>query len=162
MQSRMTIVLTTHSMEEADTLCSRIAILTNQGIQCVGSQLHLKNKFGRGFLLSLKPNPNVNMSATEFAQTHLHPSLVHVENRLDQAIFRVDRARVRVSSLLQQISDEVRLGRIEKWSIIPASLDDVFMRLCLQQERDLTSTVVSGTKRNPVVARKSSVMTPLL
>ena len=47
MQSSMTILLTTHSMEEADILCSRIAILTSDGLQCFGSQVHLKNKYGK-------------------------------------------------------------------------------------------------------------------
>lgn len=47
MQETMTILVTTHSMEEADVLCSRIGILTNNGLQCFGSQIHLKNKFGK-------------------------------------------------------------------------------------------------------------------
>lgn len=47
MQETMTILVTTHSMEEADALCSRIAILTNNGLQCFGSQIHLKNKYGK-------------------------------------------------------------------------------------------------------------------
>lgn len=42
-----TVVLTTHSMEEADVLCSRISILTSDGLQCFGSQVHLKNKYGK-------------------------------------------------------------------------------------------------------------------
>ena len=41
------MVVTTHSMEEADALCSRVAILTTDGLQCIGSQVHLKNKFGK-------------------------------------------------------------------------------------------------------------------
>lgn len=47
MQETMTILVTTHSMEEADVLCSRIGILTNNGLQCFGSQVHLKNKYGK-------------------------------------------------------------------------------------------------------------------
>ena len=47
MQETMTILVTTHSMEEADVLCSRIGIITNKGLQCFGSQIHLKNKYGK-------------------------------------------------------------------------------------------------------------------
>ena len=51
MRSRLgwipTILLTSHSMEEADVLCSRISILTSDGLQCFGSQVHLKNKYGK-------------------------------------------------------------------------------------------------------------------
>ena len=52
-QKEMSILITTHSMEEADALCTRIAIMTSQGLQCIGDQVELKNKFGKGFLLLL-------------------------------------------------------------------------------------------------------------
>lgn len=35
--------LTTHSMEEADTLCARVAIMAHGEIKCIGSTQHLKN-----------------------------------------------------------------------------------------------------------------------
>jgi len=46
------IVITTHSMEEADTLCDRIAIIAAGNLQCIGSSTHLKLKFGEGFKLT--------------------------------------------------------------------------------------------------------------
>jgi len=40
------IILTTHSMEEADVLSTKIAIMSNGSLKCIGDQMHLKNKFG--------------------------------------------------------------------------------------------------------------------
>ncbi|KAI9142740.1 hypothetical protein BKA69DRAFT_1066182 [Paraphysoderma sedebokerense] len=48
-----TILLTTHSMEEADYLSSRIAIIASGKLQVVGTTLALKQKFGAGYLLVL-------------------------------------------------------------------------------------------------------------
>ena len=42
------IVLTTHSMEEADILCDRIAIMADGRLAAVGSSLDLKTRFGVG------------------------------------------------------------------------------------------------------------------
>ncbi|WAR12285.1 ABCA5-like protein, partial [Mya arenaria] len=47
-------ILTTHYMEEADALCSRIAIMVNGKMECLGSSQHLKNKYGSGYLLEVK------------------------------------------------------------------------------------------------------------
>jgi len=47
------VILTTHSMEEADALASRIGIMANGRMQCIGSQLHLKHRFGNGYELSI-------------------------------------------------------------------------------------------------------------
>jgi ABC-type multidrug transport system ATPase subunit len=47
------ILLTTHSMEEADVLCNRIAIV-NQGIlRCVAPQVRLKSLYGGGYHLEI-------------------------------------------------------------------------------------------------------------
>lgn len=69
--SGKTIVLTSHSMEECEALCTRLvknialkflnltlfrlqAIMVNGNFQCLGSTQHLKNKFGEGFVVTLK------------------------------------------------------------------------------------------------------------
>ena len=41
-----TMILTTHFMDEADLLGDRIAIMANGVIQCCGSSLFLKSKYG--------------------------------------------------------------------------------------------------------------------
>ena len=48
------IVLTTHSMEEAESLCDRIAIMVAGRIRCIGTATHIKNKFGSGYELEVK------------------------------------------------------------------------------------------------------------
>lgn len=47
-------VLTTHSMEEADALCSRVAIMVRGELRCLGSTQHLKNLYGAGYTLEVK------------------------------------------------------------------------------------------------------------
>ncbi|CAI5527518.1 unnamed protein product [Closterium sp. Naga37s-1] len=47
------IVLTTHSMEEADILGDRIAIMARGRLRCIGTSIHLKNRFGAGFLVTV-------------------------------------------------------------------------------------------------------------
>jgi ABC-type multidrug transport system ATPase subunit len=45
------MVLTTHSMEEADVLCTRIGIVCNGVLQCIGTQNRLKSLYGGGYHL---------------------------------------------------------------------------------------------------------------
>lgn len=47
-RSNRTILLTTHFMDEADLLGDRIAIMAKGELQCCGSSLFLKRKYGKG------------------------------------------------------------------------------------------------------------------
>jgi ATP-binding cassette subfamily A (ABC1) protein 3 len=48
------IILTTHYMDEADILGDRIAIMAEGDVQCTGSSLFLKNRFGVGYNLKIE------------------------------------------------------------------------------------------------------------
>ncbi|KAL2613565.1 hypothetical protein R1flu_025257 [Riccia fluitans] len=47
------IVLTTHSMEEADILGDRIAIMARGRLRCIGTSIHLKTRFGAGYIVNV-------------------------------------------------------------------------------------------------------------
>uniref|UniRef100_A0A669BGF6 P-type phospholipid transporter n=1 Tax=Oreochromis niloticus TaxID=8128 RepID=A0A669BGF6_ORENI len=48
------VVLTSHSMEECEALCTRMAIMVNGRFRCLGSVQHLKNRFGNGYTIILR------------------------------------------------------------------------------------------------------------
>lgn len=48
------LMLTTHSMEEAEALCGRIGIMVGGRLRCIGSSQHLKSRFGKGYLAIFK------------------------------------------------------------------------------------------------------------
>jgi ATP-binding cassette subfamily A (ABC1) protein 3 len=48
------VILTTHSMEEAEALSTKMGIMVNGLFKCFGSSQHIKNKFGKGFEIEVK------------------------------------------------------------------------------------------------------------
>jgi ATP-binding cassette subfamily A (ABC1) protein 3 len=55
------VILTSHSMEECEALCTRLAIMVGGEFKCLGSTQHLKNKFSKGFILSIKAGKSETM-----------------------------------------------------------------------------------------------------
>ena len=43
------LILTTHSMEEAEALCTRVGIMVGGVIRCIGSTQHLRSHYGKGY-----------------------------------------------------------------------------------------------------------------
>jgi len=50
------VVLTSHSMEECEVLCTRLTIMVHGQFRCLGTPLQLKDKYGAGYTLSIKAN----------------------------------------------------------------------------------------------------------
>lgn len=47
------VILTTHSMEEAEALCTKMAIMVGGSFCCIGTPQELKEKFGKGFEIQI-------------------------------------------------------------------------------------------------------------
>ena len=54
LRKKSTVILTTHSMEEAEALCTKIGIMVNGKFKCFGSGQHIKDKFGTGYEVEVK------------------------------------------------------------------------------------------------------------
>lgn len=72
------VVLTTHNMEEAEALCSRIGIMVGGQLRCIGSNQHLKARFGRGYQLELRIGAHDAIVAAEAATNWCLPTQLHV------------------------------------------------------------------------------------
>jgi ABC-type multidrug transport system ATPase subunit len=67
-----TILLTTHSMEEADILGDTIAILKKGKLEVCGTSLYLKNHYGIGYnLYIIKLADCDERTITEFVKSHI-------------------------------------------------------------------------------------------
>ncbi|XP_040485691.1 phospholipid-transporting ATPase ABCA7-like [Ursus maritimus] len=60
------VVLTSHSMEECEALCTRLAIMVSGRFRCLGSAQHLKSRFGAGHTLTLRVPAARSESALAF------------------------------------------------------------------------------------------------
>ncbi|KAL0617248.1 ATP-binding cassette sub-family A member 3 [Plecturocebus cupreus] len=64
-ESGKAIIITSHSMEECEALCTRLAIMVQGQFKCLGSPQHLKSKFGSGYSLRAKVRSEGQQEALE-------------------------------------------------------------------------------------------------
>ncbi|MED6244624.1 Retinal-specific ATP-binding cassette transporter, partial [Ataeniobius toweri] len=75
-QDGRAVVLTSHSMEECEALCTRLAIMVNGTFKCLGTIQHLKYKFGDGYVVTMK---------IKAAKAGLSPELEPVESFMESS-----------------------------------------------------------------------------
>jgi ATP-binding cassette, subfamily A (ABC1), member 3 len=125
------VILTTHSMEEADALCSRIGILTNGELKCVGSSQHLKNKFGGGYIFSLIGNEE----KIDAIEDWIHSKFKNVKiiNKLGGTIV----CEIETQNELWKIFELIEASRqdlnILDYSISQTTLEQVFLNFSKDQ-----------------------------
>lgn len=54
---KASVIMTTHSMDEAETLCKRMAIMVNGEFVCLGKSGQIKEKYGYGYEVDVRIKP---------------------------------------------------------------------------------------------------------
>merc|ERR1712227_1155027 len=125
------IILTSHSMEECETLCGRVAIMVNGGFQCIGTSQHLKSKYGEGYIVSVKILDKNQQAFLEQMEATLGKFQIKEKRSINLLIqiFKVEN--------LKGLFDFMERGKsdhgITDYSISQTTLDDVFISFAKKQ-----------------------------
>ncbi|UJR30912.1 hypothetical protein I4U23_018422 [Adineta vaga] len=140
------VVITSHSMEECETLCNRLVIMVNGEFKCLGSVQHLKAKFGDGYTILIRINIDSDTKqAIDYIKEHISEATVKEEhNRMIH--FRVSTTVPlhRMFSVLEQAREDLH-NVIEDYTVTQVTLDDVFVNFAKIQEENQTMEQTNST-----------------
>lgn len=129
------VILTTHSMEEAETLCTRIGILARGKFASLGSVQHLKSKFLDGYFIEISCHDSlsdeiINEVANEIQHVLIPGSRV-VESHGRFLRFTISRsASVPLGMIFQQLQVlKTERHVVDRYSVSQCSLEQVFLSL---------------------------------
>lgn len=128
------VVLTSHSMEECEALCNRLAIMVNARFKCMGSTQHLKNKFGDGYTITLRvkgDKPNLPRVSQWFS--HTFPKAELKEEHYNVVQYSMKLVHVNLVELFTKLEDMKEMLDIEDYSVSQTTLDNVFVNFAKEQ-----------------------------
>ncbi|KAM4697953.1 phospholipid-transporting ATPase ABCA3 [Rhinophrynus dorsalis] len=141
-ESGKAVIITSHSMEECEALCTRLAIMVNGKLKCLGSPQHLKGKFGSGYTLLAKTSGGGEelLAFKDFIQTvfpgsvlkHEHQGLVHYH------ITSQELSWAQVFGTLEKAKEKFEL---EDYCVSQISLEQVFLSFSHFQQPPGDATV---------------------
>ena len=136
-RENITIILTTHYMEEADKLCDRIAIIDKSKIIALDTPNNLKENL-EGETISIQTKDN-DLFAAKIAETKLVDEIMKTNSELN---LRVKNAHKSLPPLMAlAMSSGIY---VETISIREPDLDDVFMYYTGRKIRESSSKELSG------------------
>eukprot|EP00055_Hartaetosiga_balthica_P016967 m.110165 g.110165 ORF g.110165 m.110165 type:complete len:1869 (+) comp9218_c2_seq1:80-5686(+) len=135
------IILTSHSMEECEALCHRLAIMVNGKFKCIGSPGHLKHKFGKGAKLQIKAKVDNHGAVADirpikdFIETKIGGCVVEEEYNgvVKYKVVTEDHSWAFMFRVLEEAKHKFDL---EDYGISEVSLEEVFVHFAAEQHSD--------------------------
>jgi len=141
---RRAVILTTHSMDEAEFLCKRIGIMAKGQLRALGTKQHLKNKFGSGYELVVKLTvestaTSLKVNAVYAFIKSMFPNVSILNENGGLITYQIPCDEMVMGMAFTNIeAEKERLG-IEDYSIAQPSLEQVFIRIVTSTEKIYTS-----------------------
>ncbi|KAI3889009.1 hypothetical protein MKW92_018929, partial [Papaver armeniacum] len=163
------IVLTTHSMEEADILGDRMAIVAKGKLRCIGTSIRLKSRFGTGLVATVSFAENTSrqfpvdgdavtdephhLAVKQFFKHHLN--VVPKEENKSFLTFVIPRDKEKLlSDFFDKLEDQKNEFGIGDIQLGLTTLEEVFLNIAKKAEFEnalnegnlVTLTLTSGKK----------------
>uniref|UniRef100_A0A8D3D687 ABC transporter domain-containing protein n=1 Tax=Scophthalmus maximus TaxID=52904 RepID=A0A8D3D687_SCOMX len=120
------VILTSHSMEECEALCTRMAIMVNGRFKCLGSIQHLKSRFGDGYTVIVRvgDSPLALKPVEDFVQ-QTFPGSVLKEKHHNTLQYQLPYTQGALAAIFSQFTSHQQSLALEDYSVSQTTLDQV-------------------------------------
>eukprot|EP01025_Chloroclados_australasicus_P050566 TRINITY_DN5830_c0_g3_i2.p1 TRINITY_DN5830_c0_g3~~TRINITY_DN5830_c0_g3_i2.p1 ORF type:complete len:1015 (-),score=90.81 TRINITY_DN5830_c0_g3_i2:310-3354(-) len=142
------IILTTHSMEEADILGDVVGIMARGRLRCLGSSLRLKQKFGAGYLVGVSVvsqkqlstnnvdkinNEELGRAVKQFFQQEMGIAPTSEDKAYIHFVIPKDKEQ-QLSSFLAKLEQQKQQLQLSDVRLALTTLQDVFIKIAREVE----------------------------
>jgi ABC-type multidrug transport system ATPase subunit len=115
-------------------LCSRIGIVAFGELKCIGSPLHLKNKFADGYKLNINFDPENEAFASKSVEK-MFEKLRLVASFKGTKEYRIQIAHGQASEIFAKLESQSANFKIKDWSVSQIGLEDVFHHIVRESHK---------------------------
>ncbi|GJN03426.1 hypothetical protein PR202_ga20870 [Eleusine coracana subsp. coracana] len=96
------IILTTHSMEEAEVLCDRLGIFVDGGFQCLGNPKELKARYGGTYIFTMTTSSEHEQEVEQLVH-RLSPSASRIYHISGTQKFELPKQEVKIADVFHAV-----------------------------------------------------------
>ncbi|EFN75608.1 ATP-binding cassette sub-family A member 3, partial [Harpegnathos saltator] len=151
---KKTILMATNSMEAADLLADRIAIIVNGRIECYGSKMYLNRRYGIGYVLSLLMQEGADTERLHEEVQNFSPDPIALRSVMGLVVrFDVPR-NSRFTKLLQHLESKKEELGIVSITLSIASIEGQLLRIGLSSHFKERSVELPDAKYELLVQKR--------
>ncbi|RLN09276.1 hypothetical protein C2845_PM11G01240 [Panicum miliaceum] len=122
------IILTTHSMEEAEALCDRIGISAYGRLRCTGTSKELKAKYGSTFVFTVTAVAGEDEAVEQLVRS-ISPTAKRTYHIAGTQKFEMPKQGVKISEVFRAMEQAKGSLNIAAWGLVDTTLEDVFIKV---------------------------------
>ncbi|KAF8047262.1 hypothetical protein N665_3120s0001 [Sinapis alba] len=122
------IILTTHSMEEAEFLCDRLGIFVDGALQCIGNSKELKSRYGGSYVFTMTTSSEREEDVERLVST-VSPNAKKVYHLAGTQKFELPKQEVRIAEVFRAVEKAKSNFTVFAWGLADTTLEDVFIKV---------------------------------
>ncbi|KAF1753453.1 hypothetical protein GCK72_020010 [Caenorhabditis remanei] len=159
------LVLTSHSMDECEALCTELAIMVYGKFRCYGSCQHIKSRYGSGYTLLVRLKNRLDADKTKAVIKQTFHGCTLKEEHILQLNFDIPREGDSWSRLFEKLETVSTSLNWDDYSLSQTTLEQVFIEFSRDAGQggpyddipSLTGSADSRTKQNGYANRAMTV-----
>ncbi|KAJ4824172.1 hypothetical protein Tsubulata_011903 [Turnera subulata] len=133
------IILTTHSMEEAEYLCDRLGIFVNGSLQCIGNPKELKARYGGSYVFTMTTSGSNEQEVVNLVRL-LSPNAERTYHMAGTQKFEMPKDEVRIADVFHAVELAKSRFPVYAWGLSDTTLEDVFIKVANSAQQFHTLT----------------------
>ncbi|XP_050221977.1 ABC transporter A family member 7-like isoform X2 [Mercurialis annua] len=122
------IILTTHSMEEADALCDRLGVFVDGSLQCIGNPKELKARYGGSYVFTMTTSSDYEQEVVNMVQK-LSPNAERIYHTSGTQKFEMPKHEVKIADVFHAVETAKSRFSVFAWGLSDTTLEDVFIKV---------------------------------
>ncbi|XP_027367022.1 ABC transporter A family member 7-like isoform X2 [Abrus precatorius] len=122
------IILTTHSMEEAEVLCDRLGIFVDGNLQCIGNPKELKARYGGTYVFTMTTSVDHENDVENLVQ-QLSSNANKIYHISGTQKFELPKDEVRIANVFRAVETAKKNFTVSAWGLADTTLEDVFIKV---------------------------------
>ncbi|KAJ3221817.1 hypothetical protein HK099_003073 [Clydaea vesicula] len=129
-----TIILTTHSMEEAEALCQRIGIMAKGALRCLANSTRLKELYGSGFKMFFNSKAEDTESASKYVESLLPEGWRKMDAFTTNTSYEFPATDGVLQKLFKELDGQKDNYGIMDWGVSQTTLEEVFLKIISEED----------------------------
>ena len=93
-RKKSSVIMTTHAMDEAETLCKRMGIMVNGEFACLGSSTEIKEKYGYGFEIDIRIKPMKESEINRYlGSKHIEKDFIVTDGNIRETLSKCNKGQ---------------------------------------------------------------------